>query len=964
MDVLNVEQEIKSLGQEILKKSREQTPSIFNKNWWNGKILEYCMQHEAFKQQLFAFIDVFPTLKTLEQIQTHIEEYFKRPSLRLPSSIQLGLLAAESSITANLAIAALKKNISNMAQIFIAGATPQDALKNLRKLWDNKIAFTTDLLGEKAVSEKEAGEHEKQYLELIDTLILETKTWPNQGSLEPIVNISVKISALNPLLDPLPFSYNITKTKERLRPIFRKIKDKNCTVYIDMEHYALKNLTLAIFKSLLEEEEFHNFDEGGIVLQAYLKDTENDLLDLVEWCQKQQKRIYVRLVKGAYWDYEKAKSQQEGWPSPVFLTKEATDANYEKLTLLLLENHEYTRPVFGSHNVRSIAHALVQASKEDLPQNAIEIQMLYGMAEPIKNVLTNMGYRVRDYVAIGELVPGMAYLVRRLLENTSNESFLKQSYVDLKSEETLLQPPHFKGEETVKICDNFKNEPFLDFSKEENRKKMFSALELVKKNLGKEYPSIVGGKEYKTGHKSNSVNPANPDQIIGTVYEADEKLAQKAIEEAKTAFQAWSQTPAEERAQILKKAAEIIRSRRMELEALEILECGKQWREADGDICEAIDFLEYYAQEMIRLGEPQKMGTEPGETNLYLYKGKGIGVVISPWNFPIAIPIGMVGAALVTGNTVLFKPSEESPVCGYHIYSILKEAGVPNGALHFLPGQGGSLGRFLVNHPQVNFIAFTGSKEVGLEIVQEAAKTKPGQNHIKRVIAEMGGKNAIIVDRDANLDEAVTGILTSAFGYQGQKCSACSRAIIVEDCYNKFIERLKEAAESIKIAPAEDPGSFVGPVISKEAQEKVLRYIEIGKKEATLLVERKVPREGYFAPLTIFSDVKPTSVIAQEEIFGPVLGVLKAKDFDEAIQIANGTSFALTGAVYSRSPKNIEKAKKEFQVGNLYINRKSTGALVARQPFGGFKLSGIGSKAGGPDYLLQFMEPRTITEKH
>jgi len=510
---------------------------------------------------------------------------------------------------------------------------------------------------------------------------------------------------------------------------------------------------------------------------------------------------------------------------------------------------------------------------------------------------------------------------------------------------------------------DFKNEPLLDFSKEQNRKKMFSALEKIKKECGREYPSIIGGKEYKLGEKARSLNPANPDQVVGYVYEASEELAEKAVQTALQAFTSWSKTPVKERANILRKVAKIFRDKRCELAAWEVFECGKQWPEADGDMCEAIDFLDYYACEMERLSEPTKMGSEAGESNLYVYKPKGVGAVIPPWNFPIAIPTGMVAASLVTGNTIIFKPSKDAPICSYMIAQAFYEAGLPAGVLNFLTGRGETVGNYLVNHPKMHFIAFTGSKEVGLKMLEVASKVQPGQTHVKRVISEMGGKNAIIVDSDADLDSAITGILTSAFGYQGQKCSACSRAIILEDIYDKFVSRLKEAAESIKIAPAEDPGSVVGPVINKRAQEKIKSFIEKGKKEAKLLVQREVPNQGYFVPPTIFVDVAPSATIAQEEIFGPVLSVIKAKNFDQALEIANGVAYALTGGVYSRSPKNIEKASQEFQVGNLYINRKCTGALVARQPFGGFKLSGVGSKAGGPDYLLQFMEPKVITEK-
>ena len=445
--MLNIEAEIKTLGTQILEEAQKQTPSIFNKNWWNGKILEYCMKHKAFKLEMFRFVDVFPALHTDDQIKKHIEEYFNRPGLRVPTVLQLGILAAQG-ITSGLALAALKKNIHNMAKIFIAGENPEDALNNLKKLWNEGVAFTTDLLGEKAVSEREASAHQAHYLELLDTLVQETKKWPSNTTLEnthegsiPRVNISIKISALYSQLNPLDFEESISTLKNRLRPLFQKALAHNVTLYLDMEHYALKDLTLTLFKSLLEEKEFASFAHAGIVLQAYLKETEDDLKNLISWCEKQNKKIYVRLVKGAYWDHENIHAKLYNWPVPVFSKKESSDANYEKLAILLLKNSHLIRPAFASHNVRSIAHALVYAQTLDLPKNAVEVQMLYGMAEPIKKVLVNMGYRVRDYTPIGELIPGMAYLVRRLLENTSNESFLRQSFVDAESLDKLLKKP-------------------------------------------------------------------------------------------------------------------------------------------------------------------------------------------------------------------------------------------------------------------------------------------------------------------------------------------------------------------------------------------------------------------------------------------------------------------------------------------------------------------------------------------
>ena len=389
---------------------------------------------------------------------------------------------------------------------------------------------------------------------------------------------------------------------------------------------------------------------------------------------------------------------------------------------------------------------------------------------------------------------------------------------------------------------------------------------------------------------------------------------------------------------------------------------GKNWAEADADVCEAIDFLEYYGREMLRLGSPVKMGSAPGEENRYFYRPRGVGLVVAPWNFPLAISVGMVSASLVTGNSVLYKPSSLSLETGWLAFDILREAGVPDGVLSFVPGRGSEVGDHLVEHPDVDFILFTGSREVGLGIVEKAGRTRPGQKGIKKVVIETGGKNAIIVDGDADLDQAVPGVIQSAFGFQGQKCSACSRVIVLRECYDRFLERLSEAVKGITVGDPRDPGNFMGPVADAAAKKSILGYIETGKREGKALAWAPVPETGHYVPPTVFVDLPPDSKLLSEEIFGPVLAVVKAKDIDEAIAIANSSIYALTGGLFSRSPANIGKVSREFAVGNLYINRGITGALVGRQPFGGFRMSGVGSKAGGPDYLQQFLEPRVVTE--
>jgi RHH-type proline utilization regulon transcriptional repressor/proline dehydrogenase/delta 1-pyrroline-5-carboxylate dehydrogenase len=565
----------------------------------------------------------------------------------------------------------------------------------------------------------------------------------------------------------------------------------------------------------------------------------------------------------------------------------------------------------------------------------------------------------------------MAYLVRRLLENTANESFLRQSFAEGVEVDRLLANPNERladAEESSRPSTGagdkarFVNEPAADFTRSEVRAAFPAALAEVRARLGRTYPLLIGGREVRTSDTLASVNPARPAEVIGHVCQAGREEIDQAVGAARAALPSWRDTSPRVRAACLFRAADLARKRIFNLAAWEILEVGKQWDQAHADVIEAVDFLEYYGREMLRLAGPHRMGRAPGELNQYLYQPKGLAAVIAPWNFPLAISCGMCSAAVVTGNCVLYKPAGVSAVVGYTLAELFRDAGLPRGVFNYLPGRGGLIGDYLVDHPEVSLIAFTGSMEVGLRIVDRAAKVHPGQMNVKKVIAEMGGKNAIIVDDDADLDEAVVQVLSSAFGYQGQKCSACSRVIVIEPIYEKFVRRLVEAAGSLKIGPAEDPATFLGPVIDESAQRKIRDYIEIGKGEGRLLLHRDGPGEGFYAPLAIVADIRPEHRLAQEEIFGPVLAVMKAGDFDEAIAWANSTRYALTGSVFSRSPRHLERARQEFRVGNLYLNRGCTGAMVERQPFGGSKMSGIGSKAGGPDYLLQFMDPRTVTE--
>jgi 1-pyrroline-5-carboxylate dehydrogenase len=510
----------------------------------------------------------------------------------------------------------------------------------------------------------------------------------------------------------------------------------------------------------------------------------------------------------------------------------------------------------------------------------------------------------------------------------------------------------------------FANEPIITFRDDASKKAMLDALRSVHAALGTEYDLVIGGQRVKSPKKFASHNPAKPSEVVGTVQSATVEQARAAVTAAEAAFKTWSRVPASRRAEILFKAAAEVRRRRFEFDAWLVLEVGKSWVEADGDTAEGIDFLEYYGREMLRFDGVHPVTPVPGEKNGMHYIPLGVGVVIPPWNFAFAILVGMTAASIVTGNTVVLKPSSDSPVIAAKFVELLESVGLPPGVVNLITGSGGAIGDELVKHPRVRYVAFTGSKEIGLRVNQLAAEPQAGQIWIKRVVAEMGGKDSIVVAADADLDAAVEGVAQAAYGFQGQKCSACSRAIVEAPVYDEFIARLGERVKKISVGDPADPANYMGPVINERSLSKIQSYVEQGKREGRLVSGgSRVGSEGWFAEPTVFADIPPDGKLAQEEIFGPVLAVIKAKDFDDALAIANNTEFGLTGAVYSTDPHKLDHAREEFHVGNLYLNRKCTGALVGAHPFGGFNMSGTDSKAGGPDYLLLFMQAKSVSEK-
>jgi RHH-type proline utilization regulon transcriptional repressor/proline dehydrogenase/delta 1-pyrroline-5-carboxylate dehydrogenase len=980
-----VESQIRAKGLELWKLVRGQVPGIFNRGYWQGRMLEWAMADPSFKIDLFRFVDVLPTLQTTEQISAHMRQYLLKPGRELPTLLGAAIKLASGGIASGLAAKAIRGNITEMAERFIVGTDAAKALPVLHDLYDHGFAFTVDLLGEATISYAEAEVYQRRYLDLIDNLVDTVSTWRpdpiiDQNHLGPIprTNISVKLSAMEPHLDPADPIGSVERALPRILPLFLRARERNVFLNVDMEQWTLNEITYDLFERIAMDQRLRDWPHLGVVVQAYLKQSPAHVERLLELAQRRTAPLTIRLVKGAYWDYEVVTAQQNGLVSPVFLHKAETDANYEHLSVLMLRNVKHLHPAFASHNLRSLTHAIVQAERLGVAKNAFEIQMLYGMAEPERAALRELGYRVRLYCPIGELLPGMAYLVRRLLENTSNSGFLRLSHHENTDIEKLLAPPGVNGvhggmgappvpgaqraSETPASW-GFTNASLTDFTDPRQRDAFAQAVQRQRGMPPIDVPVVIDGHPQADRRVLERENPSHTSQIVSRIALATPADADAAVRSAHVAFAAWGDRPVDERAVMLRRLGDRLQQDRHELAALQLFETGKPWREADADVAEAIDFCHYYAHQAKIELSPRPQGDVPGEDNELSYDGRGVTVVIAPWNFPLAILTGMTTAALVAGNAVILKPAEQSSAIAYGLYRRMIDVGFDPRLVQFLPGIGEEVGAALVGHPLVSQVAFTGSMSVGLRIMEQAAKVQAGQDHVKRVVCEMGGKNAIVIDEDADLDEAVSGVMRSAFGYTGQKCSACSRVVVVGTAYDAFIARLIEAARSIDIRPADDPACQLGPVIDRDAYERISKTIDHPGDGAALLYRGQAPHlNGYFIAPAVYEVNDPNHCLMQQEIFGPVLAVMRAGSFEQAIEIANASAYKLTGAVYSRSPDNLALARRKFRVGNLYLNRGSTGAIVGRQPFGGFGMSGGGTKAGGPGYLLNFVDPRVTTE--
>lgn len=980
-----LQDEIVRIGEQIFEGARQAEPHVWQKAWWLEQMTRVVDRDETLRARAFQFVECLPALRSNEAIARHLEEFFEDVPV-VPRLARGWLGSGPARATRNqLTGWSARFGAKKMAGRFITGFDIPSAIATIERLRGEKMAFTFDVLGESTTSHVQADRYAAVYHDILDRLPPIAARWrsiplidDDQRGAMPRVNLSVKLTGLDPYFDPIDPDRSYTQVCSRLRPLLLHTRRARAFVNIDMESSKHRELTINVFQRLLMEDGLRDWEHVGIVLQAYLKGGEKDLENMLNWAGRRGTPFAIRLVKGAYWDAETAAAERYYADPPVWINKWETDACYERMTRTMLENADLIRPCFASHNVRSIAVICALAEHLRLSPRAYELQMLYGMGDPLKSAVVAQDRCLRVYCPYGDLMPGMGYLIRRLLENSSNDGFLKQSFGDRASHRRLLAnpavarpastpPPHryYSDFDSEIPMSPFKNAANTSFANPANRQKMLGAIQYVRGELGREQSLIINGQLVSTDEWFTSHNPSRSCEAVGRIAQATVADLARAVAAARKAVAGWRAAGATHRAELLHKAADRLETHRFELAATMILEIGKPWREADAEVSEAIDHCRYYAEQMVRIDGHPRLRNIPGESNMLVYSPKGVCAVISPYAFPLSILTGMTTAALAAGNTVVVKPASQASVIASKFINILTEAGMPSGVVNLVCGAGERLGLALVEHADVNLVAFTGSAQVGTSVIGSGAIVRPGQAFIKKMIVEMGGKNAIIVDDDADLDGAVQAVVDSAFSFAGQKCSSCSRLIVLGGVYDALCSRLRDAVASIPIGPAEEPMTMTGPVIDEVAVARVKQYIDLARREGKVFAQAALPPgcdQGFFVPPTVVTDVAPGSAVSQEEIFGPVLVVHAASDFDAALRIANGTRYALTGGLFSRSPAHIEQARREFEVGNLYINRRITGSQVDAQPFGGFKLSGTGVKAGSQDYLLHFMDARCITE--
>jgi RHH-type proline utilization regulon transcriptional repressor/proline dehydrogenase/delta 1-pyrroline-5-carboxylate dehydrogenase len=922
------------------------------------------MKDHTLRTRLLRFVDVLAALPSDsggKHAASLFREYSQADFRHLPTLVRLALGAARSTLFPAPLLDRLARRFTRlMASRFIITPGPDAVAGSVERLQRLGRYPSFDLLGEEVVSEEEARQYRQGYLDLLEHLgrhPLARQRTPGGG---PSLEVSLKLSSLTPQFNPADPDGTLEGVGPALEEICQTARERGIGVTVDAEQYAYRDLTWFIFSHLIANGgPLGQWPDIGMVVQAYLRDAQEHAREVLAFARQRGHPFRVRLVKGAYWDYEVITAEQNGWPVPVFCDKGSTDLNFQGITQLFLESPPYVRLAIASHNIR--AHAYAEAVREavGLALGAVEHQTLYRTLESLSRALPRMGWVARDYIPTGELIPGMAYLVRRILENTSQVGFLTRTRLR-EDVEVLLRPPE-PGEEDLtyrRMPDStgFENTPVARLFDAKERQGFRQTLQETRARWGRTYALHLGGQGQETARLVPSISPSHPDPShpVGWVHQAGREEVEQAVALVNQAAPAWARRSLVERAAIGLRAAELLREGKAEMAAWVVHEGGRPWVEALADVEEAIDHIAWNSRQVERLARLMEAEFRP----------RGVVACISPWNFPAALPAGMVSAALVAGNAVILKSAEATPIVAQKLVDLFHQAGVPTEALIHLPGPGETVGAGLVESPDVDMVAFTGSKAVGLQIYRICGAVALRKGGIKRAVTEMGSKNPILVFPDADLDEAVLGILDSAFGHAGQKCSACSRVLVHQEIYPRLVQRLTEAARCMPVGPADHPGTVINPVINDEAWRRILAYGEVARQEGRVLLDLlEYPNQNGLLLGPMLLEVDPSKAdrlrVTQEEIFGPVLALLPFTSEGEAVSIANNTPYGLTLGIFSRSPSTVARMIKACQAGNIYVNRGITGARVGIEPFGGLRLSGTGPKAGSEEYILAFLTRRS-----
>jgi RHH-type proline utilization regulon transcriptional repressor/proline dehydrogenase/delta 1-pyrroline-5-carboxylate dehydrogenase len=956
-----VEARTQELGQELYLLLERYQPSA-NERLQDG-LMSALMADASLRTNLLRFIDVLAALPAGGDGQRTADlfrEYFRGDYPGLPFLEKLALMAARSAFAPDLALAFLARRATRLtASRFIVPLKADTVAGTIRELGlrDRKVSF--DLLGEAVVSEEEAQQYRQAYLRLIEQLSLYPRERPRTPGGRPSLEVSLKLSSLTSQFNPADPDGTLRRVRPGLEEILETAREKGIGVTVDAEQYAYRELIWYIFQNVLGPgEPLARWPDAGMVVQAYCRDVEAHAQSVIEFARRRDSPFQVRLVKGAYWDYEVIVAVQNGWPVPVFQDKAATDLAFQRVIEMMLGDVGPLQLAVGSHNIRSHAYAEAVREALRLPAAAVEHQTLYRTLESLSRSLPLMGWTARDYVPSGDLIPGMAYLVRRILENTSQAGFLSRARFDQEPAE-LLAPPQLVAEDSTYLRpthhNGFTNTPTTRPYDSHQRQAFQEALRATRAQWGQTYTLRIGHQEIKTSTLMPSTSPSHPDSPVpvGWVYWAGIEETKRAIALANEAAPGWSNRPIEDRVAIGLRAAELLKTRQDEVAAWVVHEGGRTWEEAQADVEEAVDHVVWNSLEAGRLSLLIRSTYQP----------RGVVACIPPWNFPTALPAAMTSAALVTGNAVILKSAEQTPVIARALVDAFHDAGVPREVLIHLPGSGETVGAKLVESPDVDMVVFTGSKRVGLRIYRTASSVATTRGGIKRVVAEMGGKNAIVVFPEADMDEAVDGILESAFGHAGQKCSACSRVLVHRDVYQRLKYRLIEAARSLPVGAADQPGTVINPVIDNVARERLIAAAVEARAEGTVLLDLLAGEDADRAGLgplilEVPTGEAGTAALTQEELFGPILPLMPFDTEEEAVSIVNSTAYALTLGIFSRSPGTINRMVKACRAGNIYVNRKITGARVGIEPFGGFQLSGTGPKTGGEEYVPAFLTRR------